>query len=381
MHKGSIGRYFNPTTFSYMSLERYNTYKGSPATQHKITDYIPMHEYKRKIGWNDYFTKLGGDLELRLHSLYVDFRSRYEKIHKGLWKLYKIGLFDNQSSKDPDTQDFAKFVRRRLNHETRDHKNRLVPDWKIKNYDWNMVLSGEFAMDFYNRAKNTDWGHEQPYKDHIPYNTVITTGIVNPESKSKPIKVRVYNMKHTSTPGQDLIKIEISFRKDFLKNNKRKKDKEGNPLPDLRQPNNYRKQWDIQAMFRKEIKNQLRAIFRATGYYDDPTLLNNLMEFVGVTNKAKIWDEVTEEKHTLEYIKDELRGCQNPAELKRIKEKEDQQIIDSFIPDVKNPDFPTMSEIRRKRELETQELNNALFAKPVNSFISEEVDNSLDAYF
>lgn len=403
--------------------------------------YYPIYEYKTCLDWNNYFVRDHDKLEIRIHSLYVDlFQSRYYKVNQHLIELFKRGFFINNSEKDFDTQDFAKYTRNKLSRSKQVEKEfmrqgklvkELVPeyDWNVKSYDWNMVISDpDFAQRLHQRLKDADYDFEQPYADPKTndgvYNSVYIKGYYG---KTKSILIRCYDTFHTSTPGVHQLKLEISFRKEWLRG-------ASSTRPNLRKVSYFTEQSEIQQLLYKAIRTELRVIFRKAGYLLDKKpnkeLDNELKQFFRVKNKDHILDKILEPQfclseiitrlektHTAEQIKAYKDHISNNrllygSSLKDAVESSRKPIIEARYHSIerlveyqndgyeinwyKNPDYPTPKEEQLRERIEKGYTVDALgvrhyypeskemereYFKGINPPITEEVDNSLDAFF
>lgn len=318
--------------------------KGDPNSE-------PYYSRKIDLGSSTYFETMDSYCELVINDLYTDLKSRYRKGLNQVVTLVDAGIIEYIPRSEPKDRNKLEAVR-----------NRIIRDYWIARYDFNLnILDEKLGLELMTRLKQYDQNPDPKE------GTIYLSGFDSNHSTH----IMIYNTKYKT--GKNIVKIEVKLRRDFLVS-KRKDKKTGNEY-NLRSPKIFLTQPEIQSFpaIEKELRRCMKLVFGKA------ELEEELRLSIGCTNKKNLYSDLLSPENTLTVLKQKTAQQDDIEKEEQIKINLERLKKTPVI--YKNPDFPTMSEIRRERDLETQELNKALFSKPVSPSISEEVDNSLDAFF
>jgi len=255
--------WYNPRIEKFQSIEN-----GPPDFQQ-----LGWKETWERACWLPGKTRLvtySNNIELRIGSLWKDFRRRY-----------RLGL---ESVVDASYRGIVRYTG---NDATKKHRqealrNRLKKYWTVAAYEHDLVVSGEIAQTLMSELRSVD--------DAIHYeNTVYLKGH-GQSGKDAPTLVKAYDMSNHGLPN--LAKIEVTFRGRWMKQER----KMNGQTVRMRQP----ELWETQPKIQDTMKKALRTEWRRT-MANAPRTVDMLSDSLGVP-EPELLDAILENRKTLTEI-------------------------------------------------------------------------------
>lgn len=234
---------------------------------------VPKYTKKIDLGLDTYFEIFDSYCEAVVNDLYIDMKSRYRKGLNQICNLMDLGIIKYSGKSD--------------NRATRIEamRQRLKRDWLVSRYDWNLLILDEnIGLELlknlhpYNQDTSREAGE-----------TVYLSGFNDSDS----ILIRIYNTKYKT--GKNIVKIEISLRKNFLK--LKRKNKETGEDYNYRNPTLFLTQPEIQEQtpIYKALKKAVKEVITKGKISDQ---LSRSLQ----VNKTGLYDELLRKDRTFTYL-------------------------------------------------------------------------------
>lgn len=203
-------------------------------------------------------------LELRMRNLWHDFRTRYRLTLEALVKAEVNGVLSYRGRHSEGSRGRQEAIR-----------NRLKANWKVAAYEHDVILLGEVAETLFREAKA--YGEENGLT--VYDDTIYWKGYQQAKTKDKPMLVKVYRLTKHGIP--DAVKIEVTFRSDYLKRS------------GLREPNLWGTQPEIQERVKGALMKHWKAVLKHA-----PETRERLSGELGVT-QPDLFAAIAENRNTL----------------------------------------------------------------------------------
>lgn len=289
--------------------------KGDPNAE-------PFFSRKIDLGSSTYFEVMDSYGELVINDLYTDLQSRYRKGLDQVVTLVDAGIIEYIPRSEPKDRNKREAVR-----------NRIIRDYWVARYDFNLnILDEKLGLELMSRLKQYDQNPDPKE------GTIYLSGYGSKHSTH----IMIYNTKYKT--GKNIIKIEVKLRRDFLVS--KRKEKTTGEEYNLRSPRIFLTQPEIQSFpaIEKELRRCMKVVFSKADLEEELRLS------IGCTNKKNLYSDLLSPEHTLTILK--KKNTQKDDIEKEEQIKINLEMLKKTPVMYKNPDYPTMAEIRRERELE-----------------------------
>lgn len=264
--------YYNPRLEQFRSVEN-----GPPDFEE-----MGWKETWERACWLPGKTRLvtySNNIELRIGSLWKDFRRRY-----------RLGL---ESVIDAS---YRGIVRYNGNDATKKHRqealrNRLKRYWVVAAYEHDLVVSGEIAQTLMTELRSID--------DAIHYDHTVYLKGHGQSGKDAPTLVKAYDMSNHGLPN--LAKIEVTFRGRWMK---QERNMNGEKVR-MRQP----ELWETQPKIQETMQKALRTEWRRT-MANAPRTVDMLSDSLGVP-ESELFEAILENRKTLTEIMKRIEKLEN----------------------------------------------------------------------
>ena len=263
---GEIVGYWNPETGEHMNADEIPTGEGWKA----------IHIRARELGDGVMLNAEGSFFDVRMMNLWADFGSRYRKGLDAVVKASKQGIITYRGTEKTER------------HRLEAIRNRVKRHWKVALYEHDLViLDEEIGQEMMTELRPYNTGLEYPH-------TVYIKGFEGTKRKEKPLLVKAYNMepKH----GVKGYKLEVSFRNEYIKRH------------DIRNPNEWLTQKDIQSKLRKSLVREWKGVFEMA-----PSTKGMLAEALDV-QQPELFDFMANTEHTLTDLMERMETQERRTE-------------------------------------------------------------------
>lgn len=222
-------------------------------------------------------------IDIRINNLFADRRSRYQIALDAMEKASRIGIFQYPRSSNGQGSS-KKSIKKNLIDVFKDQRRRreayrhnFRKKWRVADYEHDLlILDPQIGQMLLKELKSHDTS------GHNEWATIYLKGF-HTTKYNVPNKVHVYEMILKRGPA--IVKIEVTLRRDFLKNNRH-----------LRRINNLHKQPDIQKLIERTLRREWKSIFRKA-----PESTQLLMDRTGCTSIKKLLDHLLDPENTLTH--------------------------------------------------------------------------------
>lgn len=247
---GEILGYFNPETEESIGPDE-KPPKGFKAIQKRA---LPLDNDIMLSAEQSFF-------DIRMLNLWGDLRSRYRKGLEAVEQASRKNIITYTGS---DTTP---------KHRTEAIRNRVKRHWRVALYEHDLVILDEhIGREMMRELRPHDKGRDYEH-------TIYLKGFKGTKRKDKPLLVKVYDMepKH----GVKGWKLEVSYRNEYIKRH------------EIRGPEAWLTQPDIQSMLRKSLIREWKGVFEMA-----PSTKGMLAEALEV-KQTDLFDFVANTEHTL----------------------------------------------------------------------------------
>ena len=246
--------YWNPETKEKRSVE-----EGARL------GFLEVHPYKTNLSKKVTLSAQDSYVDIRIGGLYqrdkVETTRYLEQLNSVLATLQKEILDYKPRSLEPTDKNKRDALRNRLNKH-----------WKVSSYEYNVtILDRQIGAVLFSELEG--------FAEHREENTVYVKGFKGTSSSNKPILLKYYDMQDIHQV--DAFKIEITFRKDYLKRHK------------LKEPKKWLTADKMQDILKAGIIKNLNKVFKQA-----PKAKKMLSQKMGVT-QANLLNEIVSPEYTL----------------------------------------------------------------------------------
>lgn len=226
--------------------------------------WVPCSERALDLSKGVRLVAYGNALELRMRNLWDDLRRRYRIQLEAVVQADAKGILSYRGRHEVGTRERQEAIR-----------NRLRKHWKVAAYEHDLIFTGDIAETLFREVQeHAEREGLVSYED-----TVYLKGHDRVSGNKKPLLVKVYRMSKHGLPNA--VKVEVTFRSDYLKRH------------DLRDPAAWETQPDIQQRVQHSLIREWRAIMQHT-----PATKRKLTRELGTTQR-ELFDTIAGNRNTL----------------------------------------------------------------------------------